>query len=351
MRCSSLGCLALGVSLLLLGGDRLAAQSAVNYHLIKTVPLPVAPGTREYFDYLYVDADARRVYVTHGSEVDVLNADDYALVGKIGGLQLSHAVVVLKELGKGFVTDGEAKKVIIFDPKTLKATGEVITNQEDTDALVYDPVSKYLFSINGNSGNLTVIDPVKETVVKMMDLGGAAEFGVVDGKGTLYNNNEGKSDVAVIDTRALTIKARWPAAPAGTVTALAMDIKNQRLFSAGRNPQFLVMMDASNGKVIQSFPITAGVDAAAFEPETGLLYVSTREGVVHIYHEDSPDKLSEVQTLKTEYGAKTLAIDPKTHNIFVSTSDFDPPAAPTEKQPRPNPRAKQGNFRVLVYGR
>jgi DNA-binding beta-propeller fold protein YncE len=350
MRFSSLGCLALGVSLLL-GGDRLAAQPVVNCHLIKTVSLPPAPGTREYFDYLTVDADARRVYVTHGTEVDVLNADDYSLVGRIGGLQLSHAVIVLKELGKGYIIDGEAKKVVIFDPNTLKVTGEVITNQPDTDALVYDPVSKYLFSINGNSGNLTVIDPVKGTAVKMMDLGGAAEFGVVDGQGTLYNNNEEKSDVAVIDTRTLTIKARWLAAPAGTVTALAMDIKNQRLFSAGRNPQFLVMMDANNGRVIQSFPISAGVDAAVFETETGLLFVSTREGMVHIFHEDSPDKLSEVQTLKTEYGAKTMAIDPKTHNIFLSTSDFDPPAPPTEKQPRPNPRAKQGNFRVLVYGR
>jgi hypothetical protein len=351
MRFSSLGCIALGMPLLLLGADRLAAQSTVNYHLIKTVPLPAAPGTREYFDYLSVDADARRLYVTHGTEVDVLNVDDYSLVGKIGGLQLSHAVVVLKDIGKGFITDGDGKKVIIFDPKTLKATGEVVTNQPDTDALVYDPASKYLFSINGNSGNATVIDPVKETAVKMIDLGGAAEFGVVDGKGTLFNNNEEKNDVVVIDTHTLAIKTRWPTAPAGTVTALAADLKNQRLFSAGRNPQFLVMMDATNGKVIQSFPISAGVDAAVFEPESGLLFVSTREGMVHIYHEDSPDKLSEVQTLKTEYGAKTMALDPKTHNIFVSTSDFDPPAAPTEKQPRPLPRAKQGNFRVLVYGR
>jgi DNA-binding beta-propeller fold protein YncE len=341
----------LGVSFLLLGGDKSAGQHAVNYHLIKTVSLPAAPGSREYFDYLSVDEDARRLYVTHGTEVDVLNADDYALVGRIGGLQLSHAVVVLKDLGKGFITDGEAEKVVIFDPSTLKVTGEVKTNQPDTDALVYDPASKYLFSINGNSKNATVIDPVKEAAVKMIDLGGAAEFGVVDGQGTLYDNNEEKSDVVVIDTRALTIKARWPVAPAGTAVALAMDTKNRRLFSAGRNPQFLVMMDADNGKVIQSFPISAGVDAAVFEPETGLVYASTREGMIHIFHEDSPDKLSEVQTVKTEYGAKTMAIDPKTHNLFVSTSDFDPPGPPTERQPHPLPRAKQGNFRVLVYGR
>jgi len=351
MKYSSPGRLAIGVSFFLFCACALANAQAVNYHLLKTVSLPAAPGAREYFDYLTVDADARRVYVTHGTEVDVLNADDYSLVGRIGGFQQCHAVIVLKELGKGYITDGEAKKVFIFDPNTLKVTGEVVTNQEDTDALVYDPASKYLFSINGNSGNATVIDPVKQTVVKMIELGGAAEFGVVDGKGTLYDNNEAKNDVVVIDTRSLEIKARWPTAPAGTVTALAADFKNQRLFSAGRKPQFVVMMDANNGKVIQSFPISAGVDAAVFEPDTNLLFASTRDGMVHIFHEDSADKLSEVQTLKTEYGAKTMAIDPKTHNIFVSTSDFDPPAPPTEKQPNPNPRAKQGNFRVLVYGR
>jgi len=351
MRFSRLGRLAVGVSLLVFAGYGQASAQAVNYHLIKTISLPAAPGTREYFDYLSVDNDARRVYVTHGTEVVVLNADDYSLIGKIGGLQLSHAVVVLKELGKGFITDGEAKKVFAFDPKTLKVTGEIVTNWPDTDALVYDPASKFLFSINGNSGNAMVINPVSDTAVKTIDLGGSAEFGVVDGKGMLWDNNEAKNDVVVIDTRTLEIKARWPTAPAGTVTALAMDQKNRRLFSAGRNPQFVVMMDADNGKVIQSFPISGGVDAAVFEPETALLFVSTRDGMVHVYHEDSPAKLSEVQTIKTAYGAKTMALDPKTHNIYLSTSDFDPPPPPTERQPRPLPRAKQGNFRVLVYGR
>lgn len=351
MKPCSLRHLAAGVSLLLFGACASANAQAVNYHLIKTVPIPAAPGPREYFDYLMVDNDARRVYVTQGTEVDVLNADDYSLVGKITGLQLSHAVVVINELGKGFVTDGDAKKVLVFDPKTLKVTGEIVTNQPDTDALVYDPASKLLFSINGNSGNATVIDPVKETAVKMIDLGGAAEFGAVDGKGTLFDNNEEKNDIVVIDTKTQSIKARWPTAPAGTVTALAFDIKNHRLFSAGRKPQFLVMMDSDTGKVIQSFPISGGVDAAAFEPETGLVFASTREGKLHIFHEDTPDKLSEVQTVDTAYGAKTLALDPKTHNILVSTSDFGPPPPPTEKQPNPLPRAVQQNFRVLVYGR
>jgi uncharacterized protein YjiK len=350
MKLSSLGYLALGASFLVLGGHELAAQS-VNYHLVKTIPLPQAPGNVEYFDYLSVDADARRVYISHGTEVDVVNADDYSLVGRIGGLQRCHGIVVIKELGKGYITDGDGQKVVIFDLNTLRVTGEVKTNQADTDSIIYDPASKYLFTINGNSKTATAIDPVKETVVKTIDLGGTGEQPAVDGQGTLYDNNEEKNDIVVIDTRTLTIKARWPVAPSGTPVALGMDAKNRRLFSAGRGPLTLVMMDADNGKVIQSFPISVGVDAVAFEPGTGFVFVSTREGRVHVYREDSPDKLTPVQVLMTEYGAKTMALDPKTHNIWVTTSDFDQPATPTERQPNPLPRAKQGNFRALVYGR
>jgi len=281
----------------------------------------------------------------------VLDADKGSVVGTIGGLQRCHGVALIKDLGKGFITDGQAEKVVIFDIKSLKVTGEVKTNQPDTDSIVYDPASKLLFTFNGNSKNSTVIDPAKGTVVKNIDLVGGVEFPVADGKGMIYDNNEDKNDIAAIDTKTLTVKARWPVAPAGTPVAMAMDRQHRRLFSAGRGPQMLVMMDADNGKVLQSFPITAGVDATIFEPETGMIFVSTREGMIHIFHEDSPDKLSEVETVKTEYGAKTMALDSKTHNLYVSTSDFDPPAAPTEKQPHPLPRAKPGNFRVLVYGR
>ena len=350
MRFSKFGRVAIVFAFLAFGACAFA-DPAANYHLIKKVPLAAAPGGSEYFDYITVDAAARRVYISHGTEVVVLNADDYTVVGTIGGLQRCHGVVIVKDIGKGFITDGEAQKVVIFDPKTLKVTGEVKTNQPDTDSLIYDPASKYVFTFNGNSHNATVIDPVKESVVKNIDLVGGVEFPAVDGKGMLYDNNEEKNDVAVIDTHTLEIKARWPVAPEGQAVAMAIDAKHRRLFSSGRNPQFMVMMDADNGKVIQSFPISAGVDANVFDPSTEMLYVSTREGMIHIYHEDSPDKLSEVETVKTEYGAKTMQIDSKTHNLFLSTSDFDPPAAPTEKQPHPLPRAKPGNFRVLVYGK
>ena len=352
MKISKFGRFALGVCILVLAAYTLTV-SAAGYHLLKKVPLAAAPGGGEYFDYILVDPDARRVYVSHGTEVVVLNADDYSLVGTVSDPRFKrvHGVALVKNLNKGFISDGEAQSAFVFDIKTMKVTGEIKTNQPDTDSIIYDPASKRIFTFNGSSHNSTVIDPAKEAVIKNIDLVGAVEFPAVDGKGMIYDNNEDKNDVVAIDTKTLEIKNRWPVAPEGQAVALAIDVKNRRLFSAGRKPQMLVMMDADKGNVIQSFPITAGVDAIAFEPSSAMVFVSTREGMIHIYHEDSPNKLSEVETVKSEYGAKTMAIDPKTHNLFLSTSDFDPPAAPTEKQPNPLARSKPGNFRVLVFGR
>src|SRR6266850_1585532 len=266
-------------------------KAASGYHLIKTVSLPPAPGGDEYYDYLTVDADARRLYVSHGTEVVVLNADNYSVVGKIGGLTRSHGIAIARDLGKGFISDGDSRpggtvqQVVFFDLKTLKTTGKVPTGQFDTDAIIYEPVTKHVFTFNGDSHNSTVIDAERQAVVTTIDLVGKVEFPAVDGKGMVYDNNPEKNDVVAID------------------------------------------------------------------PGTGMLFVSTREGMLHIFREDSPDKLSEVETVKTEYGAKTCQVDTKTHNVFLSTSDFNPPAAPTERQPRPLPTPKPGNFRVLVYGR
>ncbi len=362
MKSSTLFRMVLGGALTLscaamLPGARAQTKQSSGYHLIKTIPLPDAPGGGEYYDYLTVDAAERRVYVSHGTEVVVLNADNYSVIGKISGLNRCHGVAIVKELGKGYITDGDSRpgatvqEVVIFDLKTLQVTGRVKTGQMDTDALIYEPVSKHIFTFNGDSKNSTVIDPVKESVITNIDLVGEVEFPAVDGKGMIYDNNPGKDEVVAIDARTNTVKARWPTAPEGHPVSMAMDQKNRRLFSAGRGPQFVIMMDADSGKVLSSYPISAGVDANAFDPATGLLFVSTREGMLHIYHEDSPDKLTELEAIKTEYGAKTLQLDPKTHRVFLTTSDFNPPAAPTAKQPNPLATPKPGNFHVLVFGK
>jgi DNA-binding beta-propeller fold protein YncE len=334
-----------GISLVALGMTGWASAPTTGYHLIKTIPLGAAPGDAEYFDYVTVDATARRVYIAHGSAVNVLDADTFAVVGSIIGLKRCHGVALVPELSKGFITDGDAAKIVVFDTKTLKATGEIKTHP-DTDSIAYDPSSKLVFTFNGDSKNASVIDPVKETVIKTLDMGGGPEQPVANGKGTIYDNNEGTSDVVVIDTHTLTVKTRWPVKPAGQAVALAIDLEHHRLFSSGRNPTTLVMMDADNGKVLQSFPITAGVDANIYDPVTGFVFTSTRVGMLHVFHEDSPDKLTAVEEIKTEYGAKTMGLDSKTHNLFLVTSDFTSPSQ--HNGPR---KPIKGTAHVLVYSR
>src|SRR6202011_3762621 len=213
-----------------LPGVALASPPGPGYHLIQKIPLGAAPGGGEYFDYVTVDSVGRRVYLSHGAEVQVLDADNFSVVGSITGLKRCHGVAVVPEVGKGFITDGDGEKVVVFDLKTLKIIKE-IKSAPDTDSITYDPASKLVFTFNGDSKNSTVIDPVKETVVKMIDLAGAVEQPVADGKGTIFDNNEEKNDIAVIDTHSLTVKTRWPVIPAGTPVAIDMDREHRRIFS------------------------------------------------------------------------------------------------------------------------
>ncbi|MGC2698045.1 MAG: YncE family protein, partial [Candidatus Angelobacter sp.] len=263
----------IAVGVILFSALALAMAAGGSYHLLNKYPFGAAEGsTREYFDYITVDSPARRVYVSHGTEIKVINADTGALIGNITGLKQDHGVAVAHEFGRGFISDGAAGKVLIFDLKTLKVTGDVKADQ-DADCVIYDRASKRVFAMNGDPKSSTVIDAKSGKVVGTIDLGGGPEFAVSDGKGTVYVNLEDKNELVAIDSHKMTVKSRWPVAPAGGPTALAMDEQHRRLFSAGRNPQMLVVMDADNGHVIQSFPISAGVDAAAYEPETGLVFV------------------------------------------------------------------------------
>jgi YVTN family beta-propeller protein len=335
---------------LLPGNHAVSSSQKGIYHLLRKVSLGAAPGGGEYFDYLTFDASTRRIYVSHGTEVKVINADSGAIIGTITGLKRCHGVALVDDLGKGFITDGDSGTVVIFDLKTLKVISSVKA-APDADAILYDPASNHIFSFNGDGHSATVIDPKSETVVATIELGGVPENAVADGKGTIYNNNEEKNDVAVIDSRTHAIKARWPVAPAGEPTAIAMDREHRRLFIAGRNPQMLVVMDSDNGKVIQSFPISAGADFAIYEPKTRMVFCSTRAGLIHIFHEDTPDKFSVAEVVKTEVGAKTMALDPKTHNLYLTTADFGAAPAPTPERPHPYPPAIPGTFHLLIYGR
>lgn len=348
MRALSLRRIAVG---LLMFASGLYLFGAVGYHLVKKIPLESAPGSGQYFDYIYVDNDARRVYLSHGTDMKVMDADSNAVVATITGFKRNHGVALVPELGKGFISDGDAGKAIIFDMKTFKITGEVKADK-DTDYILYDAASKRVFAFNGSAHNITVIDPSNGSVVGTVPVSGVPEQPVADGKGMIYDNIETGNEVVALDSRSLQIKAHWPVAPCGVPVAMAMDREHRRLFIGCRDPKMLVVMNADTGKLVgQPFPIGDRVDTNIYEPSTGLLFSSTREGILHIFHEDSPDKFSVVETVKTEFGAKTMGLDPKTHNLYLTTSDFGPAPPKTEKQPNPQPVAKPGTFRVLIYGR
>jgi YVTN family beta-propeller protein len=321
-------------------GVGVPAAPAGGYHLLKKIPVGAAEaGGGEYFDYITVDSAARRVYLSHGTEIKVLDADGGAVVGAIGGLKRDHGVALVPELGRGFITDGDTGLVVIFDLKTLKTLGQAKADR-DADSIIYDPASKRVFVFNGEPKSSTVIDPASGTVVATIPLGGAPEQAVADGKGTIYDNLEDTNEVIAIDSRTLKIKSRWPVAPTGQPVSIAMDRQHRRLFIGGRNPKLLVVMDADTGKILgQPFPIGDRVDTNIFDPETGVVASATRAGTIHIFHEDSSDKLSVVETVKTEFGAKTMGLDTKTHNLFVDTCDFTAPTRP------PSSSSRRGRFR------
>lgn len=327
-----------------------ALPASSGYHLLKKVPLGAAEGGGEYFDYINVDPIGRRAYLSHGTEFLVVDVESGKLLGKVTGFKRNHGIALVPELGRGFITDGDAAQVVIVDLKTFTRVGE-IKGEKDADSIIYDPASKRVFAFNGESKNCTVIDPAKGTVITTISLGGAPEQAVADGEGIVYDNLEDTNEVIAIDTESLKIKSRWPVAPAGQPVSIALDRQTRRLFIGGRKPKMLVVMNADTGKVIgEPFPIGDRVDSNVFDPSTRYIASATREGTLHIFHEDSPDKFSAVETLKTEFGAKTMGLDLKNHNLLVDTSDFDTPA-PTDKQPNPQPRAKPGTFRLLIYGR
>ena len=283
-----------------------------GYHIIKKVPIPGADG----WDYVTVDDAARRVYVSHATQVEVLNADTFELVGTIPNTPGVHGIAIAPEFGRGFITAGKADAVIIFDLKTLKTLGEVKVGKKP-DAVMYDPATKHVFAMNGDSDSATVINAADGNVVGTIDLGGGPEFAVADGKGNVYINLEDKAETVHIDSNTLKVLHHWPLAPGKTATALAFDPQTRRLFAGCRGGQLMVVLDADTGKVITTAPIGERVDAAAFDPATKLVFQSTGGGTIAVFHQDSPDKYTLLENVVTSPGSKTLGLDPKTHRLFV----------------------------------
>jgi hypothetical protein len=337
-----LGSLAVAIIFSAVAFSRAAAPSpaAGGYHVIKTLPL----GGEGGWDYVYVDSDARRVYVSRGTHVVVLDADTYAVVGDIPDTQGVHGIAVASDLGRGFTSNGRSNDVTIFDLKTMKTIGNVKTDA-NPDAIVYDSVSKRVFTFNGRGKNTTAINAADGTVAGTLALGGKPEFAVADGKGSIFVNNEDTSELIQIDSQKITETHRWPLAPCKSPSGLAMDLKNRRLFSVC-DERVMAVVDADTGKVVATPTIGEGVDASAFDPATQLAFASNGEGILTVVHEDSPDKYTIVENVPTKKSARTMGLDLKTHNIFLPAADFDPPA-PGERRGKMKP----GSFVLLVVGK
>jgi DNA-binding beta-propeller fold protein YncE len=314
--------------------------AAEGYSLLKTVPVPGDGG----WDYLTVDDAARRVYVSHGDQVDVLDADSYELKGTIVDTKGVHGIAVAPDLGRGFTSNGRANNVTIFDLKTLKNLGEVKTGG-NPDAILYDPATKRVFAFNGRDQSATVIDAAEGKVAGTVELDGRPETAVSDGAGNVFVNLEDKNTLVKLDAQKLKVLERWPLAPGETPTGLAMDTRNKRLFVGCRN-KLLVVVNAESGKVVGKEPIGERVDATAFDPETGLIFSSCGDGTVTVVHADGDDKYSVVETIKTKVGSKTMALDRKTHKLFLPSADFKP-----AEKPGTRPTMVPKTFAILVYGK
>lgn len=303
-----------------------ASATAVDYQITKKIPIP---GTGSW-DYLVVDEGGRRLYVSHGTQVEVLDVDSGAIVGKVQNTPGVHGIAIAPELGRGFVSDGQSSMVTIFDLKTLKTIAEVPVGKKP-DAIIYDPATSRVFAFNGDSSSASAIEAATGKVVGTVDLGGGPEYAVSDGSGYIYNNLEDASMVLKINARSLKVEQRWPTAPCASPSSMAMDRPNRRLFIGCRS-KIMAVVNADTGQVVATLPIGDHVDATAFDPSSDLIFNSNGEGTITVVHEDGPDKYSVVENVKTLPRAKTMALDPKTHQLFLST-------------------AEAGQFEVLVVGK
>lgn len=321
-------------------------QGASNYKLIGRYPIPGSGG----FDYVSIDENARRLYVSHNTQVEVLDADNGKVVGAIADTPGVHGIAIASEFKHGFTSNGREDKVSMFDTETLKLIKKIDVGK-GPDGIYYDPGTKRVFTNNHGTHDISAIDASTGEVVGTVKAKADGEEAVIGASGLIYVNNEEGSEVVVFDPKSLEVKNRFPLGVAKTPTGLAYSAKTNHLFIGCRNPAKMVVMDAASGKVINSYPIGSGVDYAGFDPEAGLAFFSCGiDGTLSVYHEKSADDYEDVGPVKTQTSAKTMAFDPKTKKVFLPAAEYTETPA-TEAGKRPTRAMKPGSFTVLVVGK
>jgi DNA-binding beta-propeller fold protein YncE len=332
------------LALIIFGASTLvSAASAGGYHLVKEIPIS-GDGS---WDYMTIDPGARRLYVSHGTQVEVLDLDSEQFVGRVTDLNGVHGIAIASKLGRGFITSGLSSTVTIFDLKTLKHLGEVPAGKSP-DGVLYDSVSGRVFAFNHHGDNVTVFGASDGKTAGTIELGGEPEFPVNDEKGSVWVNLENKSTLIRLDAQSLQITGRWPTAPCDAPSSMAIDRERRRLF-IGCNNQLMAVADADTGKIITTLPIGPHVDATAFDSETGLIF-NANNGSVTILRQGSADQYSAVETVTTKLKANTLAVDPKTHKVYLPSATVEVPKTAPEN-PHPVVVRVPGTFKILVLDR
>lgn len=323
-----------------------AAELPSGHRVVTAFPVGGDGG----WDYLTIDAATRRVFVSRGTHVAVVDADSGKVVGDIPGTEGVHGIALAPELKKGFTSNGRANTVTVFDHGSLAITATVKVTGENPDAILYEPVSKRVFTFNGRGKNVTAIDAATLAVAGTLPVGGKPEFAVSDAAGVVYANIEDTAELVAFDAKTLAVKGRWSLAPCKDPTGLAFDPKSNRLF-AGCGNKILAVMSAADGKMLGTAPIGEGCDGVAFDPATGFVYASNGEGTLTVLKETTPGTYGAVETVPTKKSARTLALDPATHRVFLPAARFSPPPSPSAEVPRPRPVAVAESFEILVVGR
>jgi DNA-binding beta-propeller fold protein YncE len=331
-----------------LGASAAGAQAAggSGYKVMQKYTL----GGEGGWDYLTVDSVGHRLYLTRGNHVMVVDTESGKPVADIADLSGTHGVALAVDLGKGFISNGRNSTITVFDLKTDKVLDTMKSTGENPDAIIYDPASKRVFAFNGRSKNATAIDAATGKVAGTVALDGRPEFAVADGKGKVFVNIEDKAEVQAIDARKLAVVATWPLAGCEEPSGMAIDRTHGRLVIGCAN-KVMPIVDTASGKVVATVPIGQGVDATGFDPGTGLAYSSNGDGTLTVVHEDAPDKWTVVDNVPTQKGARTMALDEKTHKVYLVTANFGEPPAATTEQPHPRPPMVPGTFTLLVVGK
>jgi YVTN family beta-propeller protein len=324
-------------SLCLLFSVSVHAQKAPGYHVVKTFHIAGGGG----WDYLAVNDN--KLYVSHGTHVNILNKNTGDSIGVILNTEGVHGIAFVKSLGKGYISDGRTNNVTVFDLQTDKTIRQIATG-ENPDAIMYDDFSKKIYTCNGRSKDLSVIDPETDKVIKTIALGGKPETAVSDGAGKIYINIEDKSEIAAVNTNSFKIEKHWSIAPGEEPTGLAYDKKTKRLF-AGCD-KLLVVSDATAGKVVSKVSIGSGCDGVAFDETTNTIFASNGEGTLSVIHENAANDYTVNENVVTKRGARTICLDVETRRLYLPTAEFEPLAASADKRERP--KVIPGTFQVLV---